>query len=258
MSGKKECWRRRRKKRSSGKKKATSETKDYREMSCSPGSMNQRVAFFSNGKPRPEHSGLSITEIELPPYWLCTKQTISRMRAKCYSPYKPCCISSPCLRLLGAHWIIEDACMWVQSVVARGLQQTSLKVTFTETHQRPKHFPDLQSMQRVQEWTCHVCLIQMLPCCSAHVDTAQLFFFFFASEICFGVGPTFSSTITPAVLAQSDLGLWLLLAASLICPVYQMIWSWEKVYFFFLGNFSENTHWFSNILAKRFLQSKRG
>lgn len=178
MSGKKECWRRRRKKRSSGKKKATSETKDYREMSCSPGSMNQRVAFFSNGKPRPEHSGLSITEIELPPYWLCTKQTISRMRAKCYSPYKPCCISSPCLRLLGAHWIIEDACMWVQSVVARGLQQTSLKVTFTETHQRPEHFPDLQSMQRVQEWTCHVCLIQMLPCCSAHVDTAQLFFFF--------------------------------------------------------------------------------
>ena len=162
------------KRQSSGEKKATSETKDYREMSCSPGSMNQRVTFFSNGKPRPEHRSPSVTEIELPPYWLCTKQTISRMRAKCYSPYKPCCISSPPACVSWERAELLRMREWVRSMVARGLQQTSLKVPFAETHQRPKHSSDWQS---VQEGTCHVCFIWMPPCCPAHVDTAQLVLF---------------------------------------------------------------------------------
>lgn len=93
--------------------------------------------------------------------------------------------------------------MWVQSVVTRGLQQTSLKVTFAETHGTSKHFPDLQSMRRAQEGTSHMFNSQWFPHWPAHVDSAQLFFFFCFSEVCFGVGPTFSSIIAPAVLACS-------------------------------------------------------
>lgn len=94
-------------------------------------------------------------------------------------------------------------------MVARGLQQTSLKVAFAETHRRPKHLPDLQSMRRVQEGTCHVCLIHRCSHTAQHIWTQHSFFilflFFFScfSEICCGVGPTFSSTIAPAVLARS-------------------------------------------------------
>lgn len=50
------------------KMEKTSKTKDYREMSRSHGGINQGVAFFSNGKLRPQPRSLSITEIELPPY----------------------------------------------------------------------------------------------------------------------------------------------------------------------------------------------
>lgn len=109
-------------------------TKDYEEMSCSHDSINQWEAFSSNGKLGPIQSTLSIIEIELPPYWLCTKQTISRMKSKCYSQYGPHCRSFLCQRLLGAHWIIENACMrdcraWShEDPCAAGLQrQTSLK-----------------------------------------------------------------------------------------------------------------------------------
>lgn len=163
------------KRQRSEEKKATLETKDYREMSCSPGSLNQRVTFLSNGKPRPEHSSLSITEIELPPYWLCTKQTISRMRAKCYSPYKPCCISSLCLRLLGARWIIED----VRVSAKRGSQRITANIT-------KSHFHWNSSEARTFPWFAEhadsagrdvSCMFKQ--CADQQMWTQRSFFFFF-------------------------------------------------------------------------------
>lgn len=220
--GKKERWRRR-------------QLQKQKIIGKWAGSMNQRSAFFSNGKLRPEHSGLSITEIELPPYWLCTKQTISRMRAKCYSPYKPCCISSPLPaspRCTLNYW----GCTCVSA--KRGCQRITANITKSHFHWKSseaKTFPwfaeHAERAGRDVSYMFNSDAPTLTSTCGH--DTAFFKFFFCFSEICFGVGPRFSSTIAPAVLAQwfrtcfPGPGYRLLLVASLICPVSEIINTWS-------------------------------